>query len=189
MLFLIIFFLDSCAIKKPSHFHSFTQITKNSKFITLKLNDLNKQITLKQRLKGRYKSNSYEINTIVDFSPTRLYIVGLSDFGTNLFSLNYTEEQKLSLNFSQNASSSVINPEYILTDLQLVYWPIEKIQNNITGPLIVYEKNKNKKYHRIFYEYEKTIIQISYSRKDIWHADIHYQNFEKNYEYFITNLK
>ena len=113
----------------------------------------------------------------------------MSDFGTNLFSLNYTEEQKLSLNFSQNASSSVINPEYILTDLQLVYWPIEKIQNNITGPLIVYEKNKNKKYHRIFYEYEKTIIQISYSRKDIWNADIHYQNFEKNYEYFITNLK
>ena len=65
----------------------------------------------------------------------------------------------------------------------------EKFKNNITGPLIVYEKNKNKKYHRIFYEYEKTIIQISYSRKDIWNADIHYQNFEKNYEYFITNLK
>ena len=65
--------------------------------------------------------------------------------------------------------------------------PIEKIQNSITGPLIVYEKNKNKKYHRIFYEYEKTIIQISYSPKDIWNVDVHYQNFKKDFFFLKGN--
>lgn len=183
---IILIFLQGCTFIGDEH-RPYVYLTNGVKFSLLDLKNLPKNKTLNQYFKSKYKDQSYNMNVVSQFSENNLKMVALTDFGSRIFTIDYSNGK---LDFSQSPiakNSGKIKPEYILADMQLIYWPLADIKNNLDGKIEVTETTKGK-LKRQFFDNGKLIIEITYDRQDKWRSNVHYINLMRNYEYVLTNL-
>jgi hypothetical protein len=162
----------------------YTYISKDVKFNLLTTQSLKRYTTVNQLLKGKYKEQNYDFNLLTKFAPDEITTIALTKFGARIFTAKYNNK---SIEFTPTPllpQAGTIRPEYILADMQWIYWPMEEIQKNLSGGITISELPLK----RVLTKGGKTIIEISYSKKDKWQSVIYYKNFERNYEYSIENL-
>ena len=191
IIMLIAIFFDGCSFSS-NHNLSIVHLSKNVDFKILEPWKDDKDITLNQHFQGSYNDNKYSLNLMTKLSKDKIKIIGLSDFGSRVFTMLY-DGRKVDLELSSfvksfGENSDKIKAEYILADMQLVYYPIDEIRKNIVGNVKIKEVRKNG-IKRIFYNNDIPFIEISYSSDNILTNRIHYKNLERNYQYIISNLK
>lgn len=152
---------------------------------------LGKNLSLNQALKGSFKDTEQKFNLILENSSQETKVIGLTNFGNRLFMVNYDcnkvkVEMSPILKMAPNIKK--LKPEYILADIQLVYWPLEEIQKNLSDNLKIKEISKDNQTKRILFEGEKPIIEIVFSAQDILKSKIYYHHLERGYSYSIENL-
>lgn len=195
-IFVASIFLCSCSshISSPTHTVS---IARDVNFKLIDLHILNKNISLEQYFSGIYNNQKHSLNIITQISPSKMTVVGLMPIGARAFTMEYDNK-----NIDFSISKMIpINPkidqkilaQYVLADMQLVYFPINDIRKNITGGVVIKEENMK----RIFYKKNKPFIEIEYSkndarndakndaRNDVFQSKIHFKNLERKYEYII----
>jgi hypothetical protein len=183
LILLPLLIISGCA-SLPSAPKNYAYITRTTKFNLLALNDLNKSITLNQSMTGKYGKKNYNLNLVSQITPGNIKIAGLTEFGTRIFAIDY-DNTSIKFEPSQLVKETLnIRPEYILADMQLVYWPLEALKKNLTGDVAITENNRK----RVVSVAGKPVIQITYSDNDKWKSIINYTHLERSYEYTIKNL-
>lgn len=176
--------LSCCSFKSHTPETS-VYIARGIKFKLLNPHSLNKNIILSQRFAGSYGAKKFKLNLITQITPDVMKVIGLSEFGTRIFTIEYGQQK---IKFSKFvAAAKKIRPEYMLADMQLVYGSVASIKNNISSEAIIKEQN-NKGLVRTFYKGDAPFIRISYSNTNRWKSKIHYQHLERGYEYVIENV-
>lgn len=171
-------------------------ITKGAKFELLSLEELNKNISLNQYLKAKYKHYSYGANVVTDISPKDITIFGLTEFGIGGFTVKY-DGSNIDYQFPPIvAKNKRARPEYIVAHMQLVYYPLEMIQKNIDSKIAVTQNVVEKQLKRVFSKDGKPFIEITYDdfldkkkKQNLWQSKVSFVNLERDYNFTITNLK
>ncbi len=172
---------------KPTY-NSYAYISSGIKLNLSSTQGLNKNKTLNQLLNGKYKDKNYSFNLVTKISPERFNTVALTKFGARIFTISYYDNHLDFVPTPLIKATSKIRPEYILADIQLVYWPLDEIRKNLTGDVEILESKNGKGFTRTLSKNGKIFIEISYSTKDKWNSKIRYRHLERKYEYTIENL-
>jgi hypothetical protein len=180
---LMLIFTQGCVSMHPKA-PSYAYIANGAKFELLSMQKLDKYTTLNQLLKGKYKDKSYSVNLVTQFSPDEMRTIGLTKFGSRIFTISYNNQNIDFVPTPLVPAVAQIHPEYMLADMQLVYWPIESIKRNLKDGMTVTESPLQ----RVFLKDGKPVIEITYSKKNKWQSKIHYRHLERKYEYTIENL-
>lgn len=190
---ILILTLTGClSLSKKASKSTEVYLSKDLKFKLISLRELNKNIILEQQFAGKYKSQKFSFNVISEIKPQSLSIIGLSEFGSRIFTINFDDyEVNYQLPKFLNLSSK-IDLKYMIADFELIYFPLNSLKKNLNPNLKVEEKIIKGKLQRIFYRQKKPFIKITYNlkplQKDIFKSDINFINLERNYQYSITNL-
>lgn len=175
--------LSGCFYQSAKEVKS-VNIAKEVNFKLIDLNKLGKNIEFNQYFQGSYAKNKYSVNLVTKISPDKAIIIGITSIGHRLFTIDYNNHR---LNFTASKmipKDSRIKPEYVLADMQLVYFPLVEIRRNISSNVVVKEGAKK----RIFYKNNQPFIEIKYSSIDFLNSDISFKNLERKYEYIIKNI-
>lgn len=171
--------------KKQSH--KMVYLANDVNFQLLDVQKTDKKIVLNQQFKGQYQENKFNANVITQIDKNKLSVVALTTFGVRIFTLGYDGKNIEFRIPPVIPNHDKIKPEYILADMQLVYYPLKEIKKNLHGNVKVVESKKNG-VSRIFYRNNKPFIEIYYSSSDFLKSDILYKNILRKYQYSIHNL-
>ena len=172
----IIFFLPACQTSNYQKAESF-YVSKNTELKLIPLKSFDKDITLNQIMESEYGGKKRIANSVVKLSNKELKVLAFADT-VRLFSITYDGEN-IASEFSPLIPASKIKPEYILFDIQLIYFPVEAISK--TFPKNV--KIKAGETYREIYVDDVKIVEILYQGKEI-----HFHNLEHNYSYKIERV-
>lgn len=97
-----------------------------------------------------------------------------------LFEITFNNDKQIKV--VKHLPISGVSPAYILADLQLVYWPIELLNKQLSQGLIIVE---NEKGERLVLQDNKLIIRINKNENE---NGISYQHLLRHYQFTITDL-
>ncbi len=169
------------------------EIADGVKFKLIDLAVIKKDFSERQRIHGSFEELFFNSSVITKITPQSLEIVGLAPvMGTRIFTLKY-DNKTISVEHSKLIEIDPrIKPEYIVADAELIYADIKDIAKNLDKNSKISEKKIGDKLLRtIFRKVGKTkislkpIIEITYSHNALEAKEIHYQHFERRYEYFL----
>jgi len=125
-------------------------------------------------------------------------MVGLTEFGGTLFTLKYDNHQ---ITFEPSPLlNQPIHPEFLLSDLQLIYWPSNKIQEKLpSGTTLV--QNESPVLHRFLIVNNEKIINFEYDKpqiitrkknmdfSNIWYQQVSFTHLKYHYALIIETLE
>jgi len=149
------------------------------------VSDFGNDVKMVQILTSNYNGKENTVDSIVKINNQEMLIIGMSD-AVRLFTIRYNDDGVVA-DFSPLMGFKKIRPEYIVSDIQLIYYPLKAIQKNLPKNMTVVDVQDKKMLRReIFYGSEK-IVHIKYLDKDIFKADVELDNLERGYSYRIRN--
>jgi hypothetical protein len=174
---LLVFSFFACTAKKSG---LTVDISKGATFHLSSPKSFGKSITLLQRVESTYQGKKSTFIANIEINTQEVIIVGFNQMGIKIFELEWKGKE---MNFSTIVKNSAFNPEYILADLQLAYWPLK----SQIGTLKV-EESDQAGFQRLFKKSGKVIINISADHKTPWKGKTNFQHLEKNYSLKIETL-
>lgn len=162
-------------------------IARNER-ITLQIdNALPVNTTVTQSVTATHNGKEYEMLAIVEMKENALTMVGMSAFGAQLFSVVYADGV-----VAYNTSPLVledIEPDYMLADFLLCYWPIDILKNRLDDTSLQVQESWSDVNKRVLYRDSLPIIEISYEHKNPWQGRVIYHHIERDYKITIDSLK
>jgi len=146
--------------------------------------DLGQTLEATQFVTAHYGNRTFTFNVRISADKTHFRAIGKDMAGRRSLGIDWTSAG--AVYDSAPWFPSQLNPEYILADMSLIYWPDGVVGDDLqTGTLIT-----GKNYRRIS-SYGKKIIQIDYDPfdKDIWSGRVHYENFARGYSLDIQSTR
>ena len=121
---------------------------------------------------------------VLELDNQRIAMAGLTNDGVGLFNLTYDGKTVVS-DKSPLLADSVV-PEFIITDLQLAYWPVNVLQKSLQGSAWRLEADSN---HRLLYYQGDKTIEVIYLLPDaVWVRSVELINYRKNYRLQINTI-
>lgn len=121
---------------------------------------------------------------VLELDKQRIAMAGLTNDGVSLFNLTYDGKTTV-LDKSPLLPDSVA-PEFIITDLQLVYWPVSVLQKNL--PASTWRLEVDISHRRLYYLGNKA-AEVSYLLPDAtWAKSIELINYSHNYRLQIKTI-
>ena len=153
----------------------------NSKSINiLEPNKIDSNVDSVYLLSANFGEVSFNILSYIQADVSGIFLDFLNDFGTSMGSLIY-EEKKLSLNCTFLPKK--LKGEYIVNDLQLVFYKSESLEQNYKNSgLLFLEKNEDEKKERFIYSGKKLI-----EKAEILENEIVIENFLRSYKYTLVS--
>lgn len=121
---------------------------------------------------------------ILELDKQRIAMAGLTKEGAGLFNLTY-DGKKIVSDKSPLLPNSV-SPEFIIADLQLVYWPVAVLQKSLEASPWRLEADKN--HRRLYYQGNKRVDVTYLSPDPVWAKSVELINFRHNYHLRIKTL-
>jgi hypothetical protein len=122
---------------------------------------------------------------VLELDKQRIAMAGLTNDGVGLFNLTY-DGKTIVLDKSPLLPDSVVAPEFIITDLQLVYWPITVLQKSLHASSWRLEVDKG--HRRLYYKGNKT-VEVNYLLPDaVWAKSVELINYRYNYRLKIETI-
>ncbi|MFS1523226.1 DUF3261 domain-containing protein [Microbulbifer sp. 2304DJ12-6] len=141
---------------------------------------------LSQHIKIDYLGEHYDIIAASLLSPTEVRISILSLEGINLLDVSYDGHN---VNVQYYLEKSIqIPPEVLLTNIQLVYWPIDKLRRQLPSNWTLNELSADNTYQRQLIIDGKVNSEVHYSTADIWSASVQLEHMVFGYKLSIRNL-
>lgn len=134
---------------------------------------------LSQQMEIRYGDNVHQLILLTAFNAESIGIVALTPAGIPLFELSFNENKQI--NVVKHLPIDGLSPEYVLADLQLVYWPLQQLNNQLSEGTSLVE---NVEGQRVVMQNSQPIIRIEKNGNII-----SYQHLVRNYQFTVTNLE
>jgi hypothetical protein len=134
--------------------------------------------TIVQEIRTFYGGSDRSLTGIVKLSSQAMQVIILADMA-RLMTVDYGPGG-IKYEFSPLIPASAIEPEYVLFDIQLTYFPAEAINKNLPDGMSFLEEGGV----RVLYRDEKKIVEITR------HGDtLEFVNHERSYSYKIKRLE
>jgi len=162
-------------------------IAKNER-ITLQISNalpIDKVIT--QRVRAIHSGIEYQMLAMIELEQRSLTMVGMSAFGVQLFSLLYAGGV-ITYDISPLIVEK-IEPDYMLADFLLCYWPIEVLQQRLSDSSLRVQEYVGNEKKRVLYRDSVPVIEISYQQENPWQGRVTYNHLERDYQITIDTLE
>lgn len=136
-----------------------------------------------QQINAVWSDGQESLLAVLELDAGHIAMAGLSNDGLSLFNLTYDGNTVVSDKSPLLPES--VKPEFILTDLQLVYWPIAKLQKILPVKWRLEDVDKK----RFLYVSDKKQVEVNYLSPDpVWPKVVELVNFQYNYRLHITTI-
>ena len=136
-----------------------------------------------QQLTAVWGDRQESLLAVLELDAQHIAMAGLSNDGLSLFNLTY--DGKTVVSDKSPLLPEAVNPRLIITDLQLVYWPIAELQK-ILPPEWRLEVTAKK---RLLYVNDKKQVEVNYlSPGAIWPKTVELTNLRYNYRLHIKTI-
>ncbi|MDO9046301.1 MAG: DUF3261 domain-containing protein [Methylobacter sp.] len=136
-----------------------------------------------QQINAVWADRQESLLAVLELDARHIAMAGLSNDGLSLFNLTYDGNTVVSDKSPLLPES--VNPEFIITDLQLVYWPIAELQKKLPVEWRL-EAARNK---RILIVRNKKQVEVNYLSPDpVWPKAVELVNFQYNYRLYIKTI-
>lgn len=152
----VFFSLLSLAACTPS------EKTELSQLALLSPAALGRTVYAQQQLDAQFNGQSWQMQGALEVTPQSLRMVGLTPLGQRLITLRW-DGQKLSEERDKHLPAQ-IQGERILSDLQLIYWPLAALRTALPANWRV---QQDQSVRRVFAA-EREIIKIECATPDPW---------------------
>lgn len=137
-----------------------------------------------QIVRAAFADSEATMQCVVEITPQRMSVVALNAMGLRLFSVA-VEDGQTSVERMPGVPEQ-IQPERILSDIQLAFWPLEKLQQSYRGtPWQVSEPfagtRRLKREGRLIAE-----VHYAQSSKNPWSGHLWLSNYEFGYSLAVT---
>jgi hypothetical protein len=136
-----------------------------------------------QQITALWPGRQETLLCVLELDAQRIAMAGLSNDGLSLFNLTY-DGKTINVDKSPLLPDSVA-PEYIITDLQLVYWPVAELQKILPAQ---WRLETGKNHRRLYYKHENR-VDVDYSLPDaVWPKTVDLVNHQYNYRLHIKTI-
>lgn len=136
-----------------------------------------------QQITAFWPGRKESLLCVLELDKQRIAIAGLSSDGISLFNLSY-DGKALTLDKSPLLPAA-FSPEFIIKDLQLVYWPTAELQK-ILPPYWRLEADNR---HRHLYYHHDKLVDIDYIQPDAtWAKDVALTHHRYHYHLHIKTI-
>jgi hypothetical protein len=137
-----------------------------------------------QQITALWPDRKETLLCVLELDKQHIAMAGLTNDGVSLFNLTYDGET-IALDKSPLLPDSVA-PEFIVTDLQLVYWPVAALQKSLRDSSWRLEVDIS--HRRLYYQGSK-MVEVNYLLPDeIWPKSVELINHRQNYRLQIKTL-
>jgi hypothetical protein len=137
-----------------------------------------------QQITALWPDRKETLLCVLELDKQRIAMAGLTNDGVSLFNLTYDSKTTV-LDKSPLLPDSVA-PEFIISDLQLVYWPVAVLQKNLHGSSWRLEVDSN--HRRLYYQGNK-VVEVNYLLPDpVWAKSVELINYRYNYRLQIKTI-
>jgi len=137
-----------------------------------------------QQITALWPDRKETLLCVLELDKQRIAMAGLSNDGLGLFNLTYDGETIVS-DKSPLLPDSVA-PEFIITDLQLAYWPVDVLQKNLNASSWRLEVDTT--HRRLYYQGNK-MVEVNYPVPDaVWAKSVELINYRHNYRLQIKTI-
>jgi len=136
-----------------------------------------------QRLRAAYGKQEISLDCVVNVDAAHLTVIGLLPSGPRVFTVEY-DGKHLSADKSPNVPAA-LQPELLLNDLQLTFWPREALQAALdkTSWRVTEPDPRTRRLTRD----SKLIAEVHYASADPWTGRAWLVNFERGYSITIDS--
>lgn len=121
---------------------------------------------------------------VLELDKQHIAMAGLTNDGVSLFNLTY--DGKTIVSDKSPLLPDPVAPELIITDLQLVYWPVSVLQKNLRASPWRLEVDSN--HRRLYYQGVKT-VEVNYLSPDaVWAKSVELINYRNSYRLYIKTI-
>lgn len=148
----------------------------------LAVHDFGASMQIQQRVMGEYSGSHHEMLCVLELHSDRVSLVGLSNQGLKLFSLQYDGH-----NLVRKKSRLVPNqlrPQQILADIQLALWPKEEIQRQLDQP---WQLQYRPRLRELFYQGNLAAV-VRYEADDPLQGQFTLTNYRYGYSLVVQTL-
>ena len=138
-----------------------------------------------QIVRAAFADTEATMQCVVEITPQRMSVVALNAMGLRLFSVA-VEDGQTTVERMPGVPEQ-IQPERILSDIQLAFWPLDKLQQSYRGTdWQVSEPFANT---RRLKRNGRLIAEVHYAQsgKDLWRGHLWLSNFEFGYSLAVTS--
>jgi hypothetical protein len=136
-----------------------------------------------QQIKAEWTDRQESLMAVLELDAQHIAMAGLSNDGLSLFSLSYDGQTMVS--DKNPLLPELVKPEFILADLQLVYWPQVMLQKILPAGWRL-EVTENK---RLLIVNNKKQAEITYlSPNSDWPKAVELVNFQYHYRLYINTI-
>jgi hypothetical protein len=136
-----------------------------------------------QQINAAWADRQESLLAVLELDAKHIAMAGLSNDGLSLFNLTYDGNTVVS--DKSPLLPEPVNPEFIIADLQLVYWPIAILQKNLPVGWRLEEVDK-KRYLTIS---GKKQVEVNYLSPDpVWPKAVELVNFQYDYRLNIKTI-
>ncbi|MFI3156364.1 MAG: DUF3261 domain-containing protein [Methylococcaceae bacterium] len=136
-----------------------------------------------QQINAVWADREESLLAVLELDDRHIAMAGLSNDGLSLFNLTY-DGNTVTADKTPLLPESV-NPEFIITDLQLVYWPLATLKKKLPAEWRLEEADKK----RILTVRNKKQVEVTYLSPDpVWPKAVELVNFQYHYRLYIKTL-
>ncbi|MCK9395074.1 MAG: DUF3261 domain-containing protein [Methylobacter sp.] len=136
-----------------------------------------------QQINAVWADRQESLLAVLELDAKHIAMAGLSNDGLSLFNLTY--DGKTVVSDKSPLLPEQVAPEFIISDLQLVYWPIAVLQKNLPAEWRLEETDKK----RFLYVRDKKQVEVNYLSTDpVWPKAVELVNFQYNYRLHIKTI-
>ena len=137
-----------------------------------------------QQITVMWPDHTETVLCVLELDKQHIAMAGLTNDGVSLFNLTY-DGKTIASDKSPLLPDSV-DPEFFITDLQLVYWPVTVLQKSLLGS--PWRLEVDARHRRLYYQDTKT-VEVNYLLPDaVWAKSVELINYRYNYRLHIKTI-
>ncbi|MEQ1527892.1 MAG: DUF3261 domain-containing protein [Methylococcales bacterium] len=136
-----------------------------------------------QQLTAIWGERTESLVVVLELDAKHIAMAGLSNDGLSLFSLSY--DAKTVVSDKSPLLPDSVKPEWMIADLQLVYWPLAVLRKNLPAEWHIQAGAQQ----RDLFVADKKQVAVRYLTTDAdWPRDVELVNFKYQYRLHIKTL-
>ena len=137
-----------------------------------------------QQITALWPNRKETLLCVLELDKQHIAMAGLTNDGVGLFNLTY--DGKTIISDKNPLLPDLVAPEFIITDLQLVYWPVTLLQKNLNASS--WQLVSDTIHRRLYYQGKKT-VEVNYLLPDtVWAKSVELINYRYNYRLQIKTI-
>lgn len=173
---MFLLWLSGCALMQPK------QVTVKPELMPIAA-PLGPARRIVQQINAVWGDRQESLLAVLELDARHIAMAGLSNDGLSLFHLTYDGNTVVSDKSPLLPES--VHPEFIISDLQLVYWPIAELQKKLPAEWRLEEAGKK----RFLTVSGKKQVEVNYLSPDpVWPKAVELVNFQYNYRLYIKTI-